>query len=192
MTQKKERRKRKPDKNDTFSTPVSVQATSSKQIFSDNATNCNQLQQADPSYELISDIGSGLNWKRRGLLSLLDAVCGGFVQEVVVTDRDRLARFGFELLEWLFRKHSTKLVVLCPISLSGEGEADVAELRDDLLAIVTFFVARNNGRRSARNRKQRRNEAYQGRTTKPTSTTASVVEEEEGEEKKGEEEKQHK
>lgn len=117
---------------------------------------CDDLRRTYPNHELIKDTGSGLNWKRPGLLTLLDAVCGGIVAEVVVAHRDRLARIGVELLEWLFERYDTRLVVL---DRADERQSEADELRDDLLAVVTFFVARNNGRRSAANRKRRRDAA---------------------------------
>jgi putative resolvase len=130
---------------------------SSQHQHADLDRQCVDLQRDRPGYELVRDTGSGLNWKRPGLLSILDGVCSGTVGEVVVTHRDRLARIGVELLEWLFHRYNTALVVLD----HGEDEhaAETDELRDDLLAVVTFFVARNNGRRSAANRKRRRDVA---------------------------------
>jgi predicted site-specific integrase-resolvase len=69
----------------------------------------------------------------------------------VVTYKDRLCRFGFELLEHIFKKADVKLVVLC-----GATEIDsTRELSDDLLAITTVFVARNNGLRSSAYRSER-------------------------------------
>ena len=115
---------------------------------------CADLKCTYPQHELIRDTGSGLNWKRQGLLTLLDAVCGGTVAEVVVAHRDRLTRIGVELLEWLFRRYDTGFVVLNHTAEERASEAD--ELRDDLLAVATLFVARNNRRRSAANRKRRR------------------------------------
>jgi hypothetical protein len=63
-----------------------------------------------------------------------------------------------ELLEWLFERYDTRLVVLN----AEERQSETDELRDDLLAVVTFFVARNNGRRSAANRKRRREAQDEG------------------------------
>ena len=113
-----------------------------------------ELKQKCPNHQILSDIGSGLNWRRPKLIALLDDVCRGNVEEVVVAHRDRLARFAVELLEWLFTRHGTRLVVLDKGASAQESEAE--ELRDDLLAVVTFFVARNNGKRAAANRRRRR------------------------------------
>lgn len=103
------------------------------------------LQSRHPNCECISEIGSGLNLKRKGLCSLLERVMSGNVSKVVVASRDRLARFGVELIEWLFEKNNVKLVVLCP---EDNSDSDADELRDDLLAVFPFFAAKNNGRRA--------------------------------------------
>lgn len=56
------------------------------------------LREAYPEYEVIKDIGSGINFKRIGLQHLLEAVFRGEVSEVVVAHRDRLSRFGYDLI----------------------------------------------------------------------------------------------
>lgn len=120
------------------------------------------LQEAYPDHELIQDIGSGLNYKRKGFQRLLELVHQGDVEEIVVTHKDRLCRYGVELLEWLFDKHDVRLLVHCK---DYQGEADPSrELADDLLAVCNFFVARNNGRRAADNKKRRRDgRGWEGR-----------------------------
>jgi predicted site-specific integrase-resolvase len=71
----------------------------------------------------------------------------------VVTYKDRLCRFGVELVEWIFRKAGTKLLVLS----KDTGEQELSkELAEDLLAITTVFVAKNNGLRSAKNKRERK------------------------------------
>jgi putative resolvase len=110
------------------------------------------LQEEYPEHSIISDIGSGLNWKRKGLLNLLERVEEGNVEEVVVAHKDRLARFGCELIEWIFKTNSVRFVVQC----RGDDFEELSELSDDLLAVTTFFVARQNGRRSASNRAKRK------------------------------------
>lgn len=98
------------------------------------------LRREHPSHRLVSDVGSGLNFKRRGLLAVLERVLAGVVDEVVVMHRDRLARYGVELLEFVFKEAGTRLVVL---GLDGTDESsETRELADDLLAITTVFVAR--------------------------------------------------
>jgi predicted site-specific integrase-resolvase len=113
-----------------------------------------QLKKDCPSHELIQDIGSGLNWHRKGFATLLDRILSGSVEEVMVAYKDRLCRFGYELIEQMCKKFDTKLVVL---NKDEEGEKNTTtELSEDLLSIVTVFVARNNGLRAGKNRKKRK------------------------------------
>ena len=99
------------------------------------------LRRRFPTHEVIQDIGSGLNFKRRGFQALLERVHAGDVEEVVVAHADRLCRFGRELVEFVFDKASTRLVV-CDV---GRRSNSTAELADDLLSVATVFVARENG-----------------------------------------------
>jgi predicted site-specific integrase-resolvase len=103
-----------------------------------------------PTYELLSDIGSGVNFKRPGLKTLLERASRGIVSEVVVTHRDRLCRFAFDLLQHIFSLHSAKLMVLF-----NESTSDEQELTEDILAINTVFICRMQGRRAARHRRER-------------------------------------
>ena len=72
----------------------------------------NLLTTKFPDQKIYKDIGSGLNWNRSGFNSLLEDVYKGNIQEIVVTYKDRLCRFGFELVEWILKKHNVKLLVL--------------------------------------------------------------------------------
>lgn len=111
------------------------------------------LQSEYPNTRVFKDIGSGLNWKRPGFTALLEAVHKGDVGTVVVTYKDRLCRFGNELVEWIFKKANVKLVVLS----KGDDEKNPSkELSDDLLAITTVFVARNNGLRAGHFKRERK------------------------------------
>jgi len=101
------------------------------------------LRYGDANVVVFRDIGSGLNFKRSGLYSLLDAIMCGRIQVLMVTYRDRLARLGFEIFEWLCQRSQTKIVVL------NSKEADPTErVTEDLLAILTVFSARAHGLRS--------------------------------------------
>jgi len=95
-----------------------------------------------PGYEIVTDIGSGLNFRRKGLLALLESVCSGTVGEIAVAHRDRLARFGFDLISWLVGHHGGKIVVLDDVSQSPQSE-----LVADLLAIIAIFSYRMHGLR---------------------------------------------
>lgn len=110
------------------------------------------LQTAYPGYEVITDVASGLNFKRRGLQTLLERVHAGGVSEVVVMHKDRLCRYGLELVCFILEKAGTKLVV----HGNAEAEDRTRELADDLLAITTIFVARHHGQRSGANKRRRR------------------------------------
>ena len=95
------------------------------------------LRSKFPDHQLVTDVGSGVNWKRKGLLALLDASHRGDLEELVVASRDRLCRFAFDLLAVVFRQRGTKLVVLDAADASPEQE-----LSDDLLSIVQIFKRR--------------------------------------------------
>lgn len=112
------------------------------------------LKENYPEAILIKDVGSGLNWKRPGMCALLEHIHKGDVEQIVVTYRDRICRFGFDLIEWVFKKASVKLVVL-----GTDTENDrTNELAEDLLAVTTVFVAKNNGMRAGRLKRLRNNE----------------------------------
>lgn len=96
----------------------------------DLARQINLMAQQYPGYGIIKDIGSGLNFKRKGLLSLLEQAEGRKLRKVVVASKDRLVRFGFELFQWFFEKHNVELVVQSSIDKSPEQE-----LTEDVLAI---------------------------------------------------------
>ena len=110
------------------------------------------LRATYPHDQVITDIGSGLNWKRNGLNNLLEMIFNQEISEIIISYKDRLCRFGFELFEWICHKYMTKIIILNPIS---ETEDRTKELAEDLLSIVTVFVAKNNGLRSAKNRQHR-------------------------------------
>jgi len=101
-----------------------------------------KLLELYPNAELITDIASGLNFKRTGLRTVLERVRRGNVGSIVVAHKDRLARFGFELISWLCELDGTKIVVLNQDGLSPERE-----LVEDILAIVHVFSCRLGGLR---------------------------------------------
>jgi excisionase family DNA binding protein len=110
------------------------------------------LKSRYPDDRIISDVSSRVNWKSKGIETILDLIHTGVVEELVVSYKDRLCKSEYELLQWICKSHNTKIVVLIQVS---ETEDRTAELTEDLLSIVTVFVAKNNGLRASRNRKAR-------------------------------------
>ena len=82
----------------------------------------------------------------------MDRILSGTIKEIVVAYKDRMCRFGYELIKQICKKFDTKLVV---INKSEAEQNSTVELSKDLLSIVTVFVARNNGLRAGKNRKKR-------------------------------------
>lgn len=113
-----------------------------------------ELQLSYPNHRVIKDVGSGLNFERKGLQTLLELIFDRAIQEVVVAYKDRLCRFGFQLFEAICKRFEVRLVV----HSREETSSCEQELSEDLLAIINFFVARNNGRRAGKNRKRRRSQ----------------------------------
>ncbi len=100
-------------------------------------------QQAITVDEWMSDIGSGLNYKRKQFNRLMEMVELGQVRRVIIAHRDRLVRFGFDFFETFAQRHGTEIVVV-----NGENLSPEQELVQDLIAIVTVFSARLHGLRS--------------------------------------------
>jgi predicted site-specific integrase-resolvase len=111
-----------------------------------------------PNARIIKDIGSGLNFKRKGLKTVLDTSMSGAIQTVIVAHRDRIGRFGFDLIKWIVEKNGGKLVVLDKTEHSPEQE-----LTKDLLSILHVFSYRLHGLRSY---KSKINKALSKQTTK--------------------------
>lgn len=101
------------------------------------------------TYEVISDLGSGMNYHKRGLRQLLDAIVHNKVGRLVLTHKDRLLRFGSELVFALCEIHGVEVVI---INQGGETTFE-EELAQDVLEIITVFSARLYGSRSRKNKK---------------------------------------
>ena len=95
-----------------------------------------------PKHKIITDTGSGINFKRKEFRKILEGVFKGTIKEVVVAYKDRFTRFGYELFEWIFQTHGAKLIY------DKESNSEFqTELSDDLMAIITVFTARYYGKR---------------------------------------------
>ncbi|MBB1074766.1 IS607 family transposase [Rhodoferax sp. 4810] len=101
------------------------------------------LRNQYPQAEIIKDIGSGLNFKRKGLKTILERAMRGDCIQLVVAHRDRLARFGYELIQQVIEHNGGELVVLDQSAHSPEHE-----LTKDLLNILHVFSCRMHGLRN--------------------------------------------
>lgn len=100
------------------------------------------LQRRYPTYRVVSDVGSSINFNRPGFKAILEDLFEGKVRKVVVTYPDRFSRFGFDFFVWLFQKFGAQLV-----GLSRSNRSREEELAGDLMEIVTVFAARYHGSR---------------------------------------------
>ncbi|MEG4805538.1 recombinase family protein [Microcoleus sp. ARI1-B5] len=103
------------------------------------------MRERHPEAEIIQDIGSGLNFKRKGLQALLVRLMRGARLKIVVACRDRLCRFGFELFEFMVKQNGGEMLVL-----SNPVHCPESELTADLLAILHGDRCRMHERRSYR------------------------------------------
>lgn len=100
------------------------------------------------SFEIISDIGSGINYNNKGLQQLLSKICDQEVSRIVILYKDRLVRFGYEMIEYLCSINHVEIEIIDHTSQSKEQE-----LTDDLIQIITVFANRLYGSRSKKTKR---------------------------------------
>lgn len=99
-------------------------------------------------FEIITDIGSGINYNNKGLNKLLDMVSNNQVDKIVIMYKDRLVRFGYELLENICMKHNTTIEII-----DNTERIEEQELVEDLIQIITVFSCRLQGKRAHKAKK---------------------------------------
>jgi len=107
------------------------------------------LAKQGKSFKIISDIGSGIDYSNSGLKELLKLISSNQVDTIYVLYKDRLVRFGFELIEEFAKLHNTKIEVIN----QTEDEIDEEELVEDILNIIHVFSCKLNGKKSHINKK---------------------------------------
>jgi putative resolvase len=100
-------------------------------------------------FEIIDDLGSGLNYNKKGLKRLIRLIVDSKVERLVITNKDRLLRFGSELIFSLCEHFGTEIVIINRTEDSSFEE----DLATDVLEIITVFSARLYGSRSHKNKK---------------------------------------
>lgn len=98
---------------------------------------------------IVTDVGSGLNDKRKGLTKLMEMAKKGEVTDLAIRYKDRLTRFGFNYLQFFFESYDVKLHIL---EESSKDQTVYDELMEDLVSIVTSFSGKLYGIRSGKNK----------------------------------------
>ncbi len=99
-------------------------------------------------YEIISDPGSGMNYRKKSVRQLLSLIVSGQLERLIITHKDRLLRFGAELVE---ARNCEVIIINQSDQPSFEGAGQPEELAKDVLEIITVFSARLYGSRSRKN-----------------------------------------
>ena len=97
-----------------------------------------------PNHEIMTDIGSGINFKRKNLIKIINLAINNHIEEIVIAYKDRLCRFGYELIEMIINEHSKGRITV----LNNQDDSPQEELTKDLVSIINIFSAKLNGVRS--------------------------------------------
>jgi excisionase family DNA binding protein len=101
------------------------------------------------TFEIVSDLGSGMNYHKKGLRRLIDNIIDNNIGRLVLTHKDRLLRFGAELVFAICEARNVEVVILN----KGEDTTFEQDLATDVLEIITVFSARLYGARSRKNKR---------------------------------------
>ena len=100
------------------------------------------------SFEIISDIGSGINYNKKGLNKLIKEITENKIEKIVILYKDRLLRFGFEIIENLCKDKGTIIEII-----DNTEKTEEQELVEDLVQIITVFSCKLNGKRANKAKK---------------------------------------
>src|SRR5574344_192365 len=99
-------------------------------------------------FEIIKDIGSGINYNKKGLNDLIQMIISNQVERIVIAYKDRLLRFGFELVENICKLYDVEIEII-----DNTEKTEEQELVEDLVQIITVFSCKLNGKRANKARK---------------------------------------
>lgn len=102
------------------------------------------LTEKYPNHLIIKDIGSGINFKRKGLHKILDLAIEDKLDELVITYKDRLCRIGYELIEHILLKYSNTTIII----ENKEKKETSQQVTEDLIEIITVYSSKLYGSRS--------------------------------------------
>jgi len=97
--------------------------------------------------KLYTDIGSGLNYNRKNFINLVHKITSNEVNNLIIAHKDRLTRFGFELIQELAKKYNTNIIIIDKIETTPQEE-----MVNDLMSIIHVFSSRLYGLRKYKNK----------------------------------------
>lgn len=110
----------------------------------DLARQIEYMEEKYPEYEIVSDVGSGINFKRPGLQKIIKYAIEGTLKTLVIAYKDRLCRIGYDLIEHILETYSeTDIIIDSPTE-----ETINDEIANDIIQIITVYSAKINGMRS--------------------------------------------
>jgi predicted site-specific integrase-resolvase len=109
------------------------------------------LMEKYPEYEIIKDIGSGINFKRKGLQKLIELAINNELEEIVISYKDRLCRIGFDLIEFILKQYSNAKITI----LHDKQEFPHEIITEDLIEIITVYSSKIHSLRVNKTRKKR-------------------------------------
>jgi len=107
------------------------------------------LAKQGKEFKIIKDIGSGINYNKKGLKELLKLIATNQCDTIFILHKDRLVRFGYELITEFAELHNTKIVIIN----KDDEKTDEEEFVEDILNIIHVFSCKLNGKRSHINKK---------------------------------------
>ena len=132
------------------------------------------LQAKGQPFEIISDVGSGIDYKKKGLQELIRRISQNQVEKVVVLYKDRLLRFGFELIEYIASLYNCEIEII-----DNTEKSEQQELVEDLVQIITVFSCKLQGKRANKAKKLIREliqEEADGKSHKSNADTKQCTE----------------
>jgi predicted site-specific integrase-resolvase len=129
---------------------VGYARVSSRKQVSSLESQATEIHASYPKIKIITDIGSGFNFKRKGFVSLLELALSGVAIHIVVSNRDRLSRVGFEFIKTIFERSGGTTT-----PLNKEGDESDQFSTELLVGFITSFCNSYYGRRSAHNKRSK-------------------------------------
>lgn len=102
-----------------------------------------------PKYTYIEDIGSGINFNRKGFRKIIKLAIEGKINELIITHKDRLTKFGYEFIEDLIKDYSKGKIIVLNKTIEVESEVEIAK---DVLQVLNIFTTKVNGIKKNKNR----------------------------------------